>query len=621
MTSEELSRIREIYEQALPMTGSAREAYLDRECHGHAEIREEVERLLKARDNVPTWLGRPAAGFAPAAGAAQPFVAPKMEGRHLSGYTLIREIGRGGMGCVYLAGRSDETFHRQAAIKLVLPPANSATVIARFQQEREILASLDHPHIAKLLDAGVTEEGWPYFVMEFVDGQPIHRWCDERKLNISQRIQLFRGVVDAVRYAHQHLVVHRDLKPGNIFVTNEGQVKLLDFGIAKVLAARNAGEAPDTVTLARMMTPEYASPEQVNGAAITTLSDVYSLGVVLYELLTGHRPYRLLSAAMHEMARVIAEVEPARPSEVVATTEPASESDRKPVTPDEVSSVREGDPARLSKRLVGDLDSIVLMAMRKEPERRYGSAESFAEDLQRHLEHQPISARLASPWERFHRFCRRNPGGVVAAAMIAVLCLAGWGAVAWQARHDIQSAQLNPGFAPFLAPLWIFKFGLVGALLCAMIYFSHSRQAQRWGAAAGGLVFGPGMMGRAWLENNLGWWRSRIAGNADPLGLFSPWICLQWVMTGIAVLLILSAIGRRFGRKGQAASLLALATFQMVHEYFWFGEIIPAVIFQPGVIPILGRAGLFIGVTLIAILVMRLIGGPDHVPENHEGSR
>ena len=614
MTSEELSRIREIYEQALPMTVSARETYLDRECPGHDGIRQEVERLLKARDNVPTWLDRPAAG------SAQPFATPKLEGRHFSGYNLIREIGRGGMGCVYLAERSDETFHRQAAIKLVLPPANTPSVIVRFKQEREILASLDHPNIAKLLDAGVTEEGWPYFVMEYVDGQPIHRWCDERKLNISQRIELFRGVVDAVRYAHQHLVVHRDLKPSNIFVTKEGQVKLLDFGIAKVLAARSVEEAPETVTLARMMTPEYASPEQVNGAAITTLSDVYSLGVVLYELLTGHRPYRLLSAAMHEMARVIAEVEPARPSEVVITTEPASGSDRKPVTPDEVSAVREGDSARLSKRLAGDLDSIVLMALRKEPARRYGSVESFAEDLQRHLEHQPISAREATPWERFTRFCRRNPGGAVAAAMIAVLCLAGWGAVAWQARHDIQSAQLDPGFAPFLAPLWIFKFGLVLALLFATVYFSGARQAQQWGAAAGGLVFGLGMMGRAWLENNLGWWRSRIAGNADPLGLFSPWICVQFVMYGVAILLALSATSRRFGWKGQAVSLLAIALSQIAHENLWLGEFIPAIIFQPGVIPILGRAGLFIAVSLIAILVMRLIGGPDRVasPAAHE---
>ena len=318
MTPEQLSRIRQIYERALPLSGSDREAYLDRECRANEEIRKEVEGLLKGHERAPAWLEQPALG---AAKAVLPPEAPKLEGRRVGGYTLIRETGRGGTGVVYLAERSDDTFRRQAAVKLVLPPANSHAVISRFQQEREILASLDHPNIAKLLDAGVTEEGWPFFIMEFVDGQPIDRWCDQRKLTVSQRLELFGGVVDAVQFAHRHLVVHRDLKPGNIFVTNDGIVKLLDFGIAKVLAPSQPGEAPETLTLAGMMTPEYASPEQLNGTAITTLSDVYSLGVVLYELLTGHRPYRLVSAAVHEMVRVISEVEPIRPSEVVTTTE------------------------------------------------------------------------------------------------------------------------------------------------------------------------------------------------------------------------------------------------------------------------------------------------------------
>ena len=291
-------------------------------------------------------------------GAAKPLLSldlPKMEGRRLGGYTLIREIGRGGVGVVYLAERSDETFHRQVAIKLVLPPASSAAVIGRFQQEREILASLDHPNIAKLLDAGVTEEGWPFFVMEFVDGQPIHRWCDERKLNVNQRLELFQGVIDAVRFAHQHLVVHRDLKPSNIFVTNDGVVKLLDFGIAKVLSNGKTGEVPATQTLAGMMTPEYASPEQVKGAPITTQSDVYSLGVVLYELLTGHRPHSLLSAAIHEMVRMISEVDPVRPSEVISTSGQEPGRDRTQITPETVSAVREvvQPPAKASCRRSG----------------------------------------------------------------------------------------------------------------------------------------------------------------------------------------------------------------------------------------------------------------------------
>jgi len=215
--------------------------------------------LVHAHANIPTWLHRPA--VAPA------LVLPQLEGRRLNGYTLLREIGRGGMGTVYLAERSDEMFHRQAAIKLV----TSTVDATRFQHEREILASLDHPNIAKLLDAGVTQEGWPYFVMEFVDGQPIHRWCEERKLNTSQRVALFGGVIDAVRYAHQHLEVHRDLKPSNIFVTTEGVVKLLDFGIAKVLPRAISEEPPETETFSMLMTPEYASPEQVKGAPVTTL--------------------------------------------------------------------------------------------------------------------------------------------------------------------------------------------------------------------------------------------------------------------------------------------------------------------------------------------------------------
>lgn len=608
MTPEELGRIREIYEQVLPMSAAGRQMHLDRECARQPDIREGVERLLEARESVPAWLERPAVGAAP------PFVPtalPPMEGRHLSGYTLVREIGRGGMGAVYLAERSDETFHRRAAIKLVFPPAHSATVLARFQQEREILASLDHPNIAKLLDAGVTGEGWPYFVMEYVDGQPIHRWCDERKLNINQRLELFRGVIDAVRYAHRHLVVHRDLKPGNIFVTGEGVVKLLDFGIAKVLVPNQDGKAPATETLAAMMTPEYASPEQVNGAAITTLTDVYSLGVVLYELLTGHRPYRLKSAAMHELARVIAEEEPARPSDVVTIHEPAPGPGQAEITPGMVSAVREGEPDRLRRRLAGDLDSIVMMALRKEPERRYGSVESFAEDLQRHLDQRPVHAREASPWERFQHFRRRSPGAFLAAGLIAILFIAGLLAVFLQVRHDILAARLERGLVPFVLPLWLFSSGIAAAALWAAAYFVRPQGAQRLGAAIGGLVFGLGLAGRLRLEHSLGLWQSRVDGNRDPLLLLSPAIWFPMFALSAALLLVLLMIGRRFGGKGQVLSLVVLGLIQATRERFWFGEFIPALDFQPGWVPILSSAGMILAAGLLGLLTMRLMGGVD----------
>lgn len=608
MTPEDLSKIRSIFEEALPLSGSEREAFLERECHGSDAMREEVGRLLKSLDNVPAWLDRPALG------AAKPLLAPelpKMEGRHFGGYTLMREIGRGGAGVVYLAVRSDKTFHRQVAIKLVLPPGNSDAVIARFQQEREILASLDHPNIAKLLDAGVTEEGWPFFVMEYVDGQPIHRWCDERKLTVSQRLELFRGVIDAVRFAHQHLVVHRDLKPSNIFVTNDGVVKLLDFGIAKVLATGKPGEAPETLTLAGLMTPEYASPEQVNGTAITTLTDVYSLGVVLYELLTGHRPYRLLSAAIHEMVRVISEVEPARPSEVVTTSEQAPGRDRDQITPTTVSAVREGDPNRLRKRLAGDLDSILLMALRKEPERRYGSVEAFAEDLRRHLEQLPVHARDASPWERFQRYRRRNPAGFLAAALIAILFLAGLAAVAMQARHDVLAARLDRSVVPFILPFWLFSTGIVVAGLCAALYFAHPNRSQRLGAVGGGLAFGLGLIVRHSLDRRLGFWWSRIEGNDDPLMLISPFTGALFPVLGATLLVCLLIIGRRFGWKGQAASLALFGLYQATRERFWFGEFIPAHNYQAGLMSTLGSAGMIFAAGLIGLLVMRMISGPD----------
>ena len=613
MTPEELGRIRRIYEQALAMSGAARETYLRHECQNEQDIRAEIEKLLTAHDNIPDWLDRPVLG---AERTIATFNPPKLEGRRLSGYTLIREVGRGGMGSVFLAERSDQTFHRKVAIKLILPPVGSAEVIARFHQERQILASLDHPNIAKLLDAGVTEEGWPYFVMEFIEGQPIHRWCDERGMNISRRVELFQGVIDAVRYAHQHLVVHRDLKPGNILVTSDGVVKLLDFGIAKVLPSATAGEAAETLTLVNMMTPEYASPEQVSGGPITTQSDVYSLGVVLYELLTGHKPYRLLSAALHEVARVIADVEPTRPSDVVITSTPTSGRERIQLTPDNVSAVREGDVNRLRKRLRGDLDSILLMALRKEPERRYSSVESFGEDLQRHLEQRAIRAREATPWEKLVRFWWRNRSGFTIVSVVLAMFLSGMAAVVWQTRRDIQAARLDSRIEPFPVPFWLFAWGLSICAQMSAVYFTRVLMpqrliVQRFGAFAGGLVWALAMLGRWWIERDLGWWHSRIAGYPDPLLVFTQLSFLVCWMSGNALLLVFFMVGRRFGGKGQAIGLVLLGLMQPFLERIWFGTFIPALEFRPGIGPVLGSAGMLIAAGMIAILLMRLIGRPN----------
>jgi hypothetical protein len=570
MTPEQHGRVREIYEKALPVAGAAREQILDRECAGQAEIRHAVERLLDAHGRVPDWLDRPVLGSAPA-----PFV--KLDGRSIGGYTLVREIGHGGMGCVYLADRTDGTFQKQVAIKLVLPSAASPLMMARFQQEREILASLDHPNIARLLDAGVTEEGWPWFVMELVEGQPIHRWCDQNKLAVSESIQLFQGVLSAVRYAHQRLVVHRDLKPHNILVTDAGVVKLLDFGIAKIVS--DEVRSVHTLTMAAMMTPEYASPEQVNGAPVTTLSDVYSLGVILYELLTGHRPYRLLSTAMHEMARVISEQEPTRPSTVL--------------------------PA-----LAGDVDSILLMALHKEPERRYGSIEAFAADLDSHLHHRPVAAREATPWDRTKRFFRRNPGAVFAGAMVGTSLIAGLSALVWQTRAQLLAARTQ---AVDGAPFILFAFGVVLVALAFAVYLARPTRRALGGAFVGGALWASALYGNALLSNAMGWWRSRIPDLPEPLVVFgvpirlSPFTWLAAVLGEMAVLFILAWVWRRWGRKWALVITVVAAAIQFFRERSYYEYVLPGMVYAPGFVALATPVAIYAAGGLLGLFAMRAI--------------
>jgi serine/threonine protein kinase len=613
MTPERLRRIRAVYEAAWEMDPTAREAFLERECQADEDLRKEVERLLGAREHLPEWLAGPLLGPAGPVLDVVAKAAPGMEGRQLRGYELIREIGRGGMGTVYLAERADGTYRKQVAIKIVQAERNNREILERFRQEREILASLDHPNIARLIDGGSTEEGLPYFVMEFVDGQPIHRWCDERKLNVGQRLELFRSVCAAVQYAHQRLVVHRDLKPGNILVTADGTVKLLDFGIAKLLDTAHKGDLPATITMMRLMTPEYASPEQAKGEAITTLTDVYSLGVVLYELLTGHRPYHLLSAAMHEIARIISEEEPTRPSDVVATTEEEPENERgeRPITPEAVSEVREGDPNRLRKRLRGDLDSILLTTLRKEPARRYSSVEAFSDDLRRHLENRPVNAREDSPWYRANRFARRHPGGVTAGVAISLSLGAALITTLWGIRVAMEAAQRSLPGRTILAPQIALGLSAMPALVAGAVYFTRAMPLRVMGALAGGAAASAAGLIKFRIDYSMGWWRSRFAEDPNPLSLFSqPVMFLIVMFAGAAGLLAVWRLSRRFGWVGPTAAVVVVSAGAPFRERLYYEKFTHMMTVSWGFYPMVADAALWAVAFALGLAVMRLIAGP-----------
>jgi tetratricopeptide (TPR) repeat protein/predicted Ser/Thr protein kinase len=328
-------------------------------------------------------------------------------GEHIGVYRVVREIGEGGMGVVYEAVRADREFDRRVAIKLVKFGMDTDFLRQRFRMERQILAGINHPNIASLLDGGTTADGRPYLVMEFVEGVPLLEYCAGKNLDITERLNLFRTICGAVQFAHQNLIVHRDVKPGNILVTADGVPKLLDFGIAKVLSPE-MDPAPAGIT-GVILTPDYASPEQVRGEPITTVTDIYSLGVVLYQLLTGVRPYKVPSTAPHEIARAICEAEPIRPSLTA--------------------------PKELRNRLAGDLDNIVLKAIRKLPGERYASAEQFAEDIGRSLRGLPVMARPDTLGYRAGKFVRRRKAAVGATAVAVILLLAALADAQWQARR------------------------------------------------------------------------------------------------------------------------------------------------------------------------------------------
>jgi serine/threonine protein kinase/TolB-like protein len=357
-----------------------------------------------------------------------------MAGKRIGAYRILREIGFGGMAVVYLAERADDQYRKRVAIKMLQPGTNKNEILRRFRNERQALAALDHPGIVKLFDGGTTDEGLPYLIMDYVEGVRIDEYCDAHRLSITARLQLFRAVCLAVQYAHETLVIHRDLKPSNILVTQEGVVRLLDFGIAKVLNPELSPETTLTRSGWRAMTPEYASPEQVRGAPVTKTTDIYSLGVLLFELLTGHRPYRVGVDSALEVEQRRNHAEPQKPSVAVDRIDEKASPDnstRSLITPQSVAEARALRPEELARCLRGDLDTIVMKAIRWETEDRYASAEEFAQDIERHLAGQPIKARKPTLLYRAGKFVRRHTGSLATALLILTVMT---GLAEWAAR-------------------------------------------------------------------------------------------------------------------------------------------------------------------------------------------
>ena len=416
-------RLQELFSRAVDLPPAERDALVLSETADDPGLRSELLALLacdtgKATGPLTTALGA-------ALDATTRDRRRALLGRTIGNYKLTSVLGHGGTGTVYLAERADRQYSAQVAVKVVDSATVHGDLGTRFRAERQILASLNHPNIARLLDAGETEDGQPYLIMEYVHGEAVDRYCDRHNLDLHSRLKLFLEICAAVQYAHQNLIVHRDLKPANILVTVDGTAKLLDFGIAKLL---DVGDAAAVLALTRMndrlLTPEYASPEQILGRVVTTASDVYALGVVLYELLTGLRPYTVAAAASQlELERSICITDPQRPSVAVrrAIDAGAVEGQSNIAA---IAAARQLVPDRFQKRLIGDIDAIVMRALRKEPESRYGSIEQFASDIRRYLAREPVSARQGNWVYYSQRFVRRHALGVSAGVTFVSMTLA-----------------------------------------------------------------------------------------------------------------------------------------------------------------------------------------------------
>jgi len=454
ISPEEWRRVERVVDGALDLPPAQRSEYVAQACGADHALRAAVEALLRDTPEVG-FLDRPASSFVAPLISAPPNDGDNVEetpGVRIGPYRVVKELGRGGMGAVFLADRADGQFEQRVALKLIKRGMDSEEINRRFRAERQILARLHHPNIARLLDGGVSADGRPYFAMEYVDGTSITAHCDAHRLSVGERLRLFASVCDAVRYAHQSLVVHRDLKPSNILVTQSGEVKLLDFGIAKLLRDDDVDRTAQPHTQAGIwfFTPDYAAPEQLRGAPITTATDVYALGAILYELLAGRRAHRFASRTPVEVTRVVCDVNPDPPS--VAARRPATESAEP--SSEEVSRARGSDPGQLARLLKGDLDTIALTALHKDPARRYPSTEALLEDIRRYQSSLPIRVRGESLGYRTGKFIQRHGVGLAAGTTLLVTLLGGLAGTAWQARVASREAAKAHAVKNFLIGLF-----------------------------------------------------------------------------------------------------------------------------------------------------------------------
>ena len=455
MTSEQWKQVKAIVFEAQALDPASRAAFVSSACAGDGNLHREVSSLLESielarnRFETPPFDGHDAGALLQSVIAGGGLdVSVEMIGRRIGPYEIQRELGRGGMGAVYLAARADSEFRHEVALKIIKRGMDTDAIVRRFRTERQILADFRHPNIARLLDGGTTSDGLPYLVMEYVQGQPITAYCDERRLGIDERLGIFRKICAAVAYAHQNLVVHRDIKSSNVLVSSDGEPKLLDFGLAKILGS-DAG-AHETETVHRWMTPAFASPEQLRGDRVTTVSDVYSMGVLLYELLCGRRPFSRFETDGAALVRAVCEDEPEKPSAAAGGE-----------ALDAVSALRGMSPERLLKRLRGDLDNIVLKALDKEPSRRYAGAWEFSDDIRRLQAGLPVSARADTLTYLVAKFVRRHKVPAVAAAVMAVTLVSATVITAAQAsiaRRERANAERRFKEVRQLANAFLFDF-------------------------------------------------------------------------------------------------------------------------------------------------------------------